>query len=578
MANDQSKLEVTLSLIDKATAPLTAFNKRVADITKPIRDVNNRLMVLGRESGIGKISDAFKGVGEAAGGVAEQVRALGETALKVGAGIGVIGGALFGLVKMTADFGDRTDELSNKAGVSARAFQEMAYAAKFSSIDAETLATTLAKMNKNIVAAVTGNKEMAVWFKRAGLSISDLKKLKPDEVFDRVLAKIDLFNKAGNSMKANGLATGILGKGGADLIPAADGFDELRKKAEQLGIVMSDDAVKASAAFNDKFDETATVIKGVGFMIGGILMPHVQKIVEIIEEWTLKNRDLIASKVTEWLGKFNDALPEIIKNVKELFGYFKGKAEFLMTVVDAVGGVTNALKIFAAIKLLPLVASIATLAKAFGLLNLAVLTSPITYIVLGIIAVIAALVVTGFWFYKNWDLIAKGFGDVWQSASKVVSDELNGIADSFSNAWTQLIAESKKAWTELKDFFSGLWDGIKTMFDDGVKYITDKLASINPVNAIGSAWDWTKGLFGGGATPAPSQGVGSTAGMLGAPVGVGPLAAQSGGGAQSQGVTNTNNAKVSVDFTNVPKGVDVKPDVGNKAPLDLSMGYAMTTM
>ncbi len=571
MAN-QNELNVVLSLIDKATAPLTAFNKRVESLTKPIRDVNNRLSLFGKAAGFERLTDGVKGVGDAFGEVASHTKELAEKTIL---GVGLIGGALFGLVKMTADFGDRTDELSNKAGVSAQAFQEMAYAAKFSSIDAETLATTLAKMNKNIVAAVTGNKEMTLWFKRAGLSIADLKKLKPDQVFDRVLAKIDQFNKAGNSLKANGLATGILGKGGADLIPAADGFDELRKKAEELGIVMSDDNVKAAAAFNDKFDETMTVIKGVGFMIGGILMPYVKEVIEAIEEWTLQNRELIATKVSEWIAKLKENWPEIKQGLLDAWDGFKKVTDAIGDFVDMIGfGPT--LGIIAAVIAGPLIASIVALGYALVTLGGIILTTPIGWIM----AAIAALVAVGVLLYKNWDDIAAFWEADWVKMTTAVTAAWDTITGAISGAWDTIKGSVTNGWGELETFFTGMWDRIKSMFDGGVKYVSDKLSNLNPANLVGGFFDWTKNLFNsGGATPAPSaaQPVGSVASMFGSPVGVAPLAAQSSGVAPAQSSTQTNNAKVTVDFQNVPRGTEVKPDVGNKAPLDLSLGYSMQT-
>ena len=57
------------------------------------------------------------------------------------------------------------------------------------------------------------------------------------------------------------------------------------------------------------------------------------------------------------------------------------------------------------------------------------------------------------------------------------------------------------------------------------------------------------------------------------PAGVAPIAAGAVGG---QNQTVTQNAKVEVDFKNMPRGTSVKPAENNSAPIDLSMGYAMT--
>lgn len=105
-------------------------------------------------------------------------------------------------------------------------------------------------------------------------------------------------------------------------------------------------------------------------------------------------------------------------------------------------------------------AAIFVAAAAQWVMNSALLASPITWIIVGIGLIIAAIVLL----ITNWDS---------------VKDTLLGAWDAIVNAWGA-------AWDWIKGFFSGLWDGI-TEFIAG---IPDAIS-----NFLSGAWDSISGLF-----------------------------------------------------------------------------------
>lgn len=105
-------------------------------------------------------------------------------------------------------------------------------------------------------------------------------------------------------------------------------------------------------------------------------------------------------------------------------------------------------------------AAIFVAAAAQWVMNSALLASPITWIIVGIGLIIAAIVLL----ITNWDS---------------VKDTLLGAWDAIVNAWGA-------AWDWIKGFFSGIWDGI-TEFIAG---IPDAIS-----NFLSGAWDSISGLF-----------------------------------------------------------------------------------
>lgn len=575
--SEQNKIEIVLALMDKATAPFVAFNRRIAQMQEPVNKLSNKFALLAKEAGIDKLSKAVGGVGGALGDVAAEAGAL---AAKVAAGVGIVGGALFGLVKMTSDAADGFDEMSRKAGVSSEFFQKAAYAASFASVESGALANAMGKMNANIVAANGGGKEMQTWFKRAGIGAAELKKMRPEEVFSRVMEKMKEFPK--ESAKAGALMKAIFGKSGGDLLPMVDGFKELAEEASRLGLVLSDDTVKAGAEFNDSFDRMMKVIKGVGMMIGEMFMPYFKMATESITQFVLANRDMIRVKIAEWIERARAAWPAFRDGVVSAWKAVTSFASDISGWIDKIGGFRVALGIVAAVMAGPLILALGALAQAFFVLGAAIMTTPIGWVVAGIAAVIA-------------------IGAVLYSYFTDMGDSMSGVFSIIGEAFGGLFAEIKNlvgllapVVMPILKLIGGI---IGILIVGAVQHLTAMLkvlmfvlkpivAVLSKIFEIGGAVFSKIGNFlgfGSGGTSAANGAANASGSPQGAsddlpgfrmapPAGFAPAAANHWGSGFSS-TTSTNNSRVEVDFKNMPKGVTVTP-MGGTAAIDLSMGYA----
>lgn len=124
-------------------------------------------------------------------------------------------------------------------------------------------------------------------------------------------------------------------------------------------------------------------------------------------------------------------------------------------------------------------------AAANGLLNLSFLASPITWIVVGIVAVVAALTLF-FTKTKTGQQIWKGFVDWLGQAWNGLVGVANTVWKSISDAFTVVVDVIKTVWQPIGEFFSGLWNGI-VEFAKGVwKDFSDGMAPI--VDALKNLW------------------------------------------------------------------------------------------
>ena len=115
---------VTYSVVDDATAKITAINKQIAALRAPIERQQKALMQFVNVSGLQKVADGFKGI---AGAAAEAFSSLARLVPVIGGltGAATVGG-LIALVKSFTDLGTQLERDADYLGTSTRHFAAMA--------------------------------------------------------------------------------------------------------------------------------------------------------------------------------------------------------------------------------------------------------------------------------------------------------------------------------------------------------------------------------------------------------------------------------------------------------------------
>lgn len=228
-------------------------------------------------------------------GVAKTLGSMVGTAVKVGsgiaAGVAVAGGALFALATKTSEAASKINDLSVKTGIGTTALQELKYISGQTGVNFDVVTGAVGKLTKQMDAAAQGNEKAIETFGRLGLKMSDitnedgsLKKM--DDMFPIVIKKLaDMTNES----ERNALAMQIFGKGGMELVPilasGSMGIDEMTKKAHDLGLVMSEEAVSANDKFGDTLDDVKASFEAITAQVGTAVLPIFQELLD----WILAN-------------------------------------------------------------------------------------------------------------------------------------------------------------------------------------------------------------------------------------------------------------------------------------------------
>jgi len=155
-----------------------------------------------------------------------------------------------------SSYGDAIDKNSQKMNMSAKGYQEWDFILKHTGTSIESMKTSMKKLTTS---AEEGNDA----FSKLGITQEDLKNMSPEETWNKTINALQKVEDAG---ERTALATKLLGKGAVELGPlfntSAEETENMRKQVHDLGGVMSDEAVKASANYQDSLQNMNTALSG----------------------------------------------------------------------------------------------------------------------------------------------------------------------------------------------------------------------------------------------------------------------------------------------------------------------------
>ena len=213
-----------------------------------------------------QLTDAASSAGDKAGasagssfggGLKKGLAVAGAATAAVGAATIAAGKAFVGAAGDVAAYGDNIDKMSQKMGISAEAYQEWDFIAQHSGTSMESLKTSFKTMAN---AAQDGKEE----FKTLGLSLKDVKSMSTEDLFAAVISGLQNMEEG---TERTAVASALLGKGATELgalmnTSAAD-TEAMRQQVHDLGGVMSNEAVKDAAAYQDSLQNLQTGLDGV---------------------------------------------------------------------------------------------------------------------------------------------------------------------------------------------------------------------------------------------------------------------------------------------------------------------------
>ena len=261
-----------------------------------------------------KIDKEFGGAGEKSGksfskGFGTVMKGFGAATVGAGVAIGALGSKFVSASSNVAAYGDNIDKMSQKMGLTAEAYQEWDAVMQHSGTSMETMKTSMKTLAN---AAETGNKAFA----ELGITEEQIATMSQQDLFEATIAGLQ---NVEDTTQRTYLAGKLLGRGatelGALLNTSAEDTQAMRDRVKDLGGVMSDDAVKASAAFQDQMQDMQTSFQGLSRNLMSQFLPDVTMVMSGLTEIFSGNSEEGLAQISQGITSIVDgivqALPQL---------------------------------------------------------------------------------------------------------------------------------------------------------------------------------------------------------------------------------------------------------------------------
>lgn len=362
---------------------------------------------------------------------------LGSAAKAGGAALAVVGAAGAALTKTVingasevAQHGDNIDKMSQKLGISAQAYQEWDAILQHSgaSIDG---------MQRGMMSLASAAEKDSDAFRKLGISEKQVASMSQEELFSAVITGLQGMEEGSERAV---LAQQLLGGAAKELGPllntSAEETEKMRRRVHELGGVMSDEAVKAAAAYQDSLQDMQTAFSGLSRGLMSEFMPSITTVMdgltEIFSGDSDKGIQMISDGVDNLVTTISDKLPMFLDLG---MGILDSLVDAIISNLPKLLGTAGALigKLISGImSYLPeLIRQAPEIIKA---------------IIKGLVSAWPEIKAAGF---DLIDMLGQGIEDAFWWLVDLGSQVIDKIAEGISNAWSGLV-----------NWFNGLWNGL----------------------------------------------------------------------------------------------------------------------
>lgn len=330
-----------------------------ADIGPLVKEMNRAKQTIGGMAGV------TGGLSRGLGQIGDRASDLGRKMSIATGAIAAAGGALFLLTKNAATNADRIGEAAAAAGVAAGYYQEMGFAIKeVTGVAQEDFDKALITINKRLGEAKEGSYSATAAFAKIGISQADLASgaVTTEQAMD---ALVTTLGNTSDPALAAALTSDLLGKVwakmGGSLAGAAGSVDALRARAQELGVVLDQDALNAASKYDQKMTELGASMEALKMNIANELLPVlVDRLLPFLIDTLIPAVGKVVDKLGEWIDWFATVDPAIQTLVSVFVAAFSTGGPILL----AIGLVSHTLSLLFAGPAAPLVLLAAAITAA----------------------------------------------------------------------------------------------------------------------------------------------------------------------------------------------------------------------
>lgn len=274
------------------------------------------------EASLGKTDDAAK---KTQSSLSKVVSGAVSFATSTKAMVAAAAAAIFSVADSVASVGDTIDKQSQKLGISAEAYQEWDAILGHCGASMDSLKAGMKTLSSAIV---TGSADQVTAFKAVGLSIDDVRKMSTEDVFAAVITGLQGMEEGADRTK---IATTLLGRSAQELGPllntSAEATEEMRQTVNDLGGVMSNEAVAASAKFKDTLQDLQTAAGWFKREFVSDILPAVTAGMQGLTSTMVAGKNGVVQLKESFVSNFNSII-SVLDRASYSLNKFLGKAAY----------------------------------------------------------------------------------------------------------------------------------------------------------------------------------------------------------------------------------------------------------
>lgn len=334
--NQKERVQKLAEMYEKSAKELGENDTTTLKWKEALNGAQTQLNVM--EKQLDATKDGIKEEGEEAEKSSEKheklvkgLKAAGAALAAMATACVAVGKAFVDGIKDVASYGDNIDKMSQKMNMSAEAYQEWDFIAQHAGTSIESLKSSM----KTLATQAQTNTE---YFEKLG--IAGAESMPEEQLFEEVIKGLQ---NVESDTERTYLASKLLGKGatelGAVMNMTGDDIEAMKKQAHELGIVMSDETVAASAAYADSFQNLSQTVNGLKNNLLGKFLPAVVEIMDgmtAIFSGNSSGIEQVNKGVNNFVAKLAEMTPEVLKTGTEIFN------NFITAIIQNLPAVTTA--------------------------------------------------------------------------------------------------------------------------------------------------------------------------------------------------------------------------------------------
>ncbi|WP_431282724.1 hypothetical protein ACQW02_25505 [Humitalea sp. 24SJ18S-53] len=500
---DKNGIRAVIEVVDRVTAPVRRIG---AGISAMVRSLN--------------LDATREQIGRVVTGFTEVTKAAALMAAKIVASSTAIGAALMAITRGVAETTQAAITSARSVNVTLQGWQRFGHAATLVGSSAEQMGSALGSLRDRALDAARGNSELRVAFRRMGVALVDSRgQLRPTEALMADVA--DAFARVPDSARRTAAAVALFGEAGVGLIPMlAQGSAGLRRAAEDarfLGLVMTDAEAGALTDFGTSLRRLRGALDGVQNAIAVRLAPVITPLVTAWTNWIAANRELIATRIEEYIRAIPDVLQSLSDQASTLWGVLRpivatfgdwvswfgplNSAAVALGLYLGGGLLASVVRLTASIAG-PAIGAIGTfisvLRTGTGVMaafNAVLLANPVGLVIAGIVLIGAA----AYLLWRYWKDIPGLFRAMWGRVRELFSGFGDWVGGAFPAIMETAVTIITTVWGVLRTWFNTLWNfWVREPFNAFITWLDGWTggAVTAAVGRITDAWRALGGFFG----------------------------------------------------------------------------------